>query len=219
MLSRLFHLVLTKCKWLFKANNWLTNLIEGYPVNGNTFLEIDYNSFILQVRARTSSRSSLLYCKISIPRPSVKLGGASPQGRQTPVPRRIGYCCHTIRQRGFSLCYTLHTLFNQNVKCHWYPNHWKMFTTRTIANCWFWRRVKLMRRWNLVVYVAITTWHTLPRGVFPPPSPSVTTVLNRFFPAWLSQKIGTFSEKHRKNCECCPGHSLTVSQPSKSLSL
>ena len=25
--------------------------------------------------------------------------------------------------------------------------------------------------------------------------------------------------KHRKNCECCPGHSLTVSQPSKSLSL
>ena len=26
-------------------------------------------------------------------------------------------------------------------------------------------------------------------------------------------------KKHRKNCECCPGHSLTVSQPSKSLSL
>ena len=25
--------------------------------------------------------------------------------------------------------------------------------------------------------------------------------------------------KHRKNCEYCPGHSLTVSQPSKSLSL
>ena len=27
------------------------------------------------------------------------------------------------------------------------------------------------------------------------------------------------ASKHRKNCECCPGHSLTVSQPSKSLSL
>ena len=26
-------------------------------------------------------------------------------------------------------------------------------------------------------------------------------------------------KKHRKNCECCPGHSLTISQPSKSLSL
>ena len=32
-------------------------------------------------------------------------------------------------------------------------------------------------------------------------------------PARLQEK------KHRKNCECCPGHSLTVSQPSKSLSL
>ena len=26
-------------------------------------------------------------------------------------------------------------------------------------------------------------------------------------------------QKHRKNCECCPGHSLTVSQTSKLLSL
>ena len=28
-----------------------------------------------------------------------------------------------------------------------------------------------------------------------------------------------YSKKHRKNCESCPGHSLTVSQLSKSLSL
>ena len=70
---------LTKCKWLFKANNWLTNLIEGYLVNGNTFFRNRLPfKFILQVRARASSRSSLLYCTISIPRPSVKLGGASP---------------------------------------------------------------------------------------------------------------------------------------------
>ena len=27
------------------------------------------------------------------------------------------------------------------------------------------------------------------------------------------------NQKHGKNCECCPGHSLTVSQPFKSLSL
>ena len=31
--------------------------------------------------------------------------------------------------------------------------------------------------------------------------------------------FSSLSNKHRKNCECCPGHSLTVSQPSKSLSL
>ena len=31
--------------------------------------------------------------------------------------------------------------------------------------------------------------------------------------------LGYLYNKHRKNCECCPGHSLTVSQPSKSLSL
>ena len=32
---------------------------------------------------------------------------------------------------------------------------------------------------------------------------------------WLKIKV----IKHRKNCECCPGHSLTVSQLSKLLSL
>ena len=30
---------------------------------------------------------------------------------------------------------------------------------------------------------------------------------------------GSVDLKHRKNCECCPGHSLTASQLSKSLSL
>ena len=35
----------------------------------------------------------------------------------------------------------------------------------------------------------------------------------------LIQQIGAILIKNRKNCECCPGHSLTVSQPSKSLSL
>ena len=130
--------------------------------------------FILQVRARASSRSSLLYCTISIPRPSVKLGRASPQGRQTPVPRRIECCCHTIRQRGFPLCYSLHTLFNQKLKCHWYIDHWKMFTTGTIANCWFWRRPQsqidaevklgcLCCHYNLA--------HSSQRGLPQPPAP------------------------------------------------
>ena len=32
-------------------------------------------------------------------------------------------------------------------------------------------------------------------------------------------KFRVLYAKHRKNCECCPGHSLTVSQLSKSLSL
>ena len=31
--------------------------------------------------------------------------------------------------------------------------------------------------------------------------------------------FGDKNTEHRKNCECCPGHSLTISQPSKSLSL
>ena len=35
-----------------------------------------------------------------------------------------------------------------------------------------------------------------PEGSSPTPSPSVTTVLNRFFPAWLSQKIGTYFKKN-----------------------
>ena len=72
-----------------------------------------------------------------------------------------------------------------------------MFTTGTIANCWFWRRPQsqidaevklgcLCCHYNLA--------HSSQRGLPQPPSPSVTTVLNRFFPAWLSQKIGTFSE-------------------------
>ena len=31
--------------------------------------------------------------------------------------------------------------------------------------------------------------------------------------------LKSWKHKHRKNCECCPGHFLTVSQLSKSLSL
>ena len=38
--------------------------------------------------------------------------------------------------------------------------------------------------------------------------------------AWAERhRLQQYHFKHRKNCECCPGHSLTVSQPSKSLSL
>ena len=32
-------------------------------------------------------------------------------------------------------------------------------------------------------------------------------------------KLQSMASQHRKNCECCPGHSLTVIQLSKSLSL
>ena len=36
---------------------------------------------------------------------------------------------------------------------------------------------------------------------------------------YKSKYENQFTNKHRKNCKCCPGHSLTVSQLSKSLSL
>ena len=36
---------------------------------------------------------------------------------------------------------------------------------------------------------------------------------------WKDKRMTYYNLKHRKNCECCPGHSLTVSQPSKLLSL
>ena len=75
-----------------------------------------------------------------------------------------------------------------------------MFTTGTIANCWFWRRPQsqidaevklgcLCCHYNL-------EHHFSQRGLPQPPSPSVTTVLNRFFPAWLSQKIGIYFKKN-----------------------
>ena len=35
----------------------------------------------------------------------------------------------------------------------------------------------------------------------------------------IRQNSQPLFQKHRKNCECCPGQSLTDSQPSQSLSL
>ena len=49
--------------------------------------------------------------------------------------------------------------------------------------------------------------------------PWIFSIYNNTYiqPVWYIQGVST--KKHRKNCECCPGHSLTVSQPSKLLSL
>ena len=46
-----------------------------------------------------------------------------------------------------------------------------------------------------------------------------TVVVTGCLNFWPYLRNALLVNKHRKNCECCPGHPLTVSQPSKLLSL
>ena len=80
-------------------------------------------------------------------------------------------------------------------QCYWQQCLWKE-NHRTLQECLLYTK----SGWTMV---KLLTWR-------------LNSCISFFHSLWTHHSC---DEKHRKNCECCPGHSLTVSRPSKSLSL
>ena len=73
-----------------------------------------------------------------------------------------------------------------------------------------WRENEEMEKYSLSIF-----FHNF-LSLYPFPASKIVSFCRKMLNTALLSRM---SQKHRKNCECCPGHSLTVSQPSKLLSL